>query len=122
MRFWKRHSELANLESELRDARPEASDQLVQSVGERLRPGEVPFRRLRVVMVGLHTGLLLFGFAASGGVSYAEDAVEAVITNDGGGNNNTNNSNNIESQQFEEDEGPEDDQYEDEDEGGGGEE
>jgi hypothetical protein len=110
MRFWRRQSELANLESELRDARPEAPDQLVQSVGERL-PREVPLRRLRVVMVGLLTGLLFFGFAAFGGGTYAKDGVEAVITNDGGGNN-------IEGQQVE-DEGPEDDQYEDDgDEGG----
>jgi hypothetical protein len=110
MMFWRRHSELDNLESELRDARPEAPDQLVKSIGDRLRPREVPLRRLRVVMVVLLTGLLLFGFAASGGVSYAKRGVQAVVTNNGGGNNN-----NSGDEDHEDADDPDEDQHEEDD-------
>jgi hypothetical protein len=134
MRFWKRQSELGNLESALRDARPEAPDHLVQSVGERLQPSEVPFRRLRVVLVGLLTGLLLFGFAAFGGVSYAKRGVQSVVTTNGGGNNTINNNEDDEDDEGgrgeeddEDDDEPDEDQYgeddddgdDDEDDGGG---
>jgi hypothetical protein len=127
MRFWKRQSELGNLESALRDARPEAPDHLVQSVGERLQPPEVPFRRLRVVLVGLLTGLLLFGFAAFGGVSYAKRGAQAVVTNNGGGNFNVNNNGGEEDDEGgvggeeddEDDDEPDDDQYDEDDEEGG---
>ena len=129
MRFWKRQSELGNLESALRDARPEAPDHLVQSVGERLQPPEVPFRRLRVVLVGLLTGLLLFGFAAFGGVSYAKRGAQAVVTNNGGGNFNINNNGGEDDEDDEggvggeeddeDDDEPDDDQYDEDDEEGG---
>jgi hypothetical protein len=124
MRFWKRQSELGNLESALRDARPEAPDHLMQSVGERLQPSEVPFRRLRVVLVGLLTLLLLFGFSAFGGVSYAKRGAQAVVTNNGGGNFNVNNNGGEEDDEGgvggeeddEDDDEPDDNQYGEDDE------
>jgi hypothetical protein len=116
MRFWRRQSELGNLDSELRDARPEAPDQLVHSIGERLQPPEVPFRRLRVVMVGLLTVLLLFGFAAFGGVSYAKRGVQAVVTTNGGGNNTINTNSLLGDEDDEGDEGRGDEDDEDDDE------
>jgi len=120
MRFWRR-SELAKLESELREARPEAPDHLVASVSDRLEPSTIPYRRLRVVMVGVVTALLLFGFAAFGGVSYATKGALAVVTANGGGGNNfilgggDEDDDNGGRDGDEDDDDPDDDQYDDDD-------
>jgi hypothetical protein len=89
MKFWKRRSELGNLEAELHDARPEASDQFVQSVSRRLEPRHVPFRRLRIALAAALTLLLLAAFGATGGVGYAMKSAEAVLDVNGNGGGDT---------------------------------
>jgi hypothetical protein len=123
MRFWRRRSELGHLESELRDARPEASDQFVQSVSSRLEPRQVPFRRLRIALVAALTLLLLAAFGATGGIGYAKKSAQAVWQANGNGGGNT-----VQTQRGrddddddrggrgdDDDDDPDDDQYDDDD-------
>jgi hypothetical protein len=125
MRFWRRRSELGDLESELRDARPEASDQFVQSVSSRLEPPQVPFRRLRVALVAGLTLLLLAAFGATGGVGYAKKSAQAVWSANGngggntvrgGGNENDDDDNDNGGRGDDDDDDPGDDQHEEDDE------
>lgn len=81
-RFWKR-GEL-DIEGELRAARPEPADELVQAVERRVARSHRP-RGARLVFASVLTIFALVPFAALGGFGAVSDAVAHHKPNHGGG-------------------------------------
>lgn len=76
MKMWSKRHRPLDLDTRLRAERPEASDALVRTIGDRARgatPG--PARRLQLAFAGGLTAVLLVALAAVGGASYAASTV-----------------------------------------------
>jgi hypothetical protein len=76
MRFWRHKDEI---EGRLRSARPDARPELVRAIADRIAPRPAATRRSLAFAVVL-TALLLSAFAATGGISYAADAVSSTVS------------------------------------------
>ena len=96
-RPWKQDNEFAELESDLRAARPEPRPDLISQIVGRVETARVPFRRgrLRLALAGALTTGALVAFALVGGFSYTASAASAVAhatgitkANNAGGNGN----------------------------------
>lgn len=74
-------SDKGDLDRRLRRERPEPRDEFVSSVAHRLTSAPTPRRAgLRIAFAGGFTALLVCGFAVTGGISYAANAVHGGTT------------------------------------------
>ena len=67
---WKRSRDVRQIESRLRSARPEASDEFVRSVSNALAPRRRPLMWSRLAFAAAFSTLLLGTFASLGGIGY----------------------------------------------------
>ena len=74
-------SDKGDLDRRLRREQPEPRDEFVSSVAHRLTSAPTPRRAgLRIAFAGGFTALLVCGFAVTGGISYAANAVHGGTT------------------------------------------